>query len=138
MEDRTQSAVVEPKKRLIYCSDGVIEEDELLTEEDLIDDWDWLDMMTLEGKPDNMSWLKWSVYKTGRGFGHTLAYLESWGETLAKEFGITEPQYQDVIDLHNRIMEDAGEPITGFPEPLTEPVQKEPTYYNLNAACEKC
>lgn len=32
MEDRTQSAVVEPKKRLIYCSDGVIEEDELLTE----------------------------------------------------------------------------------------------------------
>jgi len=66
--------------------------------------WDFLDMMTLEGKPEDMSWTKWITYKTGRGVGHTLVYLESWGEAIAKEFGLTEPEYQDVIDMHERIV----------------------------------
>lgn len=126
--------------RLIHCSDGVIHEDELMDDEDLVDDWDWLEMMTLEGKPEEMPWIKWGIYKAARGVGHTLTYLESWGESVAKEFGITEPAYQDVIDMHNRIMEDAGEPITGLPEPLSDPVQREPSHINpyMHPDMDKC
>lgn len=60
--------------------------------------------MTLQGKPEEMSWAKWIMYKTGRGVGHTLAYLESWGEVIAKEFGITEPIHQDILDLRDQIV----------------------------------
>ena len=60
--------------------------------------------MTLQGKPEEMSWAKWIMYKTGRGVGHTLAYLESWGEAIAKEFGITEPIHQDILDLRDQIV----------------------------------
>ena len=52
--------------------------------------WDWLDMMTLEGQPETMSWTKWIAYKTGRGVVHSLVYLESWGEAIAKEWNVTD------------------------------------------------
>lgn len=114
-------------KKLIYCSDGQLDEDELQGEDDdLVDNWDFLEMLTLEGAPSEMNWAKWAAYKAGRGLGHTLKTLEGWGEWLANEFGITEPLYQDIIDMHKRTMEDAGEPITGKPELLEQAVRTEP------------
>jgi len=99
-------------KRIVHCSDGVYEEyseDEDDAEQSL--DINWLQMMTLDGKPDSMSWLWWSVYKGARALGHTLQSMNNWGEWFADEIGITRPVYQDLIDQHNELMEDAGIPV---------------------------
>ena len=64
----------------------------------------WLQLMTLDGKPEHMSWLWWSVYKGARAFGHILQGMNNWGEWFADEIGITRPMYQDLIDQHNELV----------------------------------
>ena len=60
--------------------------------------------MTLEGKPEQMSWFWWSVYKGARAIGHTLQYMNSWGEWFADEIGITRPMYEDLINQHKELV----------------------------------
>ena len=60
--------------------------------------------MTLEGEETEMSWTKWPFYKVGRAVGHTLKYLETWGESLAEDFGMLQAEHQDILDMHERIV----------------------------------
>jgi hypothetical protein len=67
------------------------------------EEYDWLEYMTLEGKPEEMSWAKWALYKAGRATGHTLKYMDSWGESLADDFGLNKDPYKELIDRHNEL-----------------------------------
>lgn len=68
------------------------------------EEYDWLEYMTLEGKPEEMSWAKWALYKAGRATGHTLKYMDSWGESLADDFGLNKDPYKELIDRHNELV----------------------------------
>ena len=60
--------------------------------------------MTLAGEPEKMSWAKWAAYKAGRAAGHTLKYMDSWGESLADDFGLNKDPYKELIDRHNELV----------------------------------
>ena len=61
-------------------------------------------MMTLSGSENTMNYPYWFLYKGARAIGHTLQYMDSWGEFFANEFGLTAPLYQDLIDQHKELV----------------------------------
>lgn len=91
------------QRKKIHCADGVLYEDELVDSDVDDEEYDWLEYMTLEGKPEEMSWAKWALYKAGRATGHTLKYMDSWGESLADDFGLNKDPYKELIDRHNEL-----------------------------------
>ncbi|XP_061172500.1 protein FAM177A1-like [Saccostrea echinata] len=91
-----------PKKktprRLIYCSDGVLEEYSTDEEEEKPPE--------PEINPKELNWLPWFWYyivNTARG---TLYVADTCGEKLAWFFGITTPKYQYAIDEYYRLKEE--------------------------------
>lgn len=113
------------QRKKIHCADGVLYEDELEDSDIDDDEHDWLEYMTLEGKTEEMSWAKWAVYKAGRAAGHTLKYMDSWGESLADDFGLNKDPYKELIDRHNELFENE-EPVTGLGEQNDDPVDSQP------------
>ena len=67
-------------------------------------DVNWLQLMTLDGKPDSMSWLWWTVFKGARALGHVLQAMNGWGEWFADELGLTRAD-QLLIDQHKELVE---------------------------------
>jgi len=112
MDQKDEKIKIRTPKRIVHCSDGVYEEysDEEDEDEHHVD---WLELLTID-EPTNeqkMSYPWWATFKAARGLGHVLKYMDSWGEWLADEFGLLRPVYQDLIDQHAELMEDAGVPI---------------------------
>jgi len=113
------------QRKKIHCADGVLYEDELVDSDVDDEEYDWLEYMTLEGKPDEMSWAKWALYKAGRATGHTLKYMDSWGESLADDFGLNKDPYKELIDRHNELFENE-EAVTGLGAQNDDPVESQP------------
>lgn len=114
-----------PQRKKIHCADGVLYEDELVDSDVDDEKYDWLEYMTLEGKPEEMTWAKWALYKAGRATGHTLKYMDSWGESLADDFGLNKDPYKELIDRHNELFENE-EAVTGLGAQNEDPVENQP------------
>ncbi|XP_048737801.2 protein FAM177A1-like [Ostrea edulis] len=91
-----------PKKkvprRLIYCSDGVLEEYSTDEEEEKPPE------PTVN--PKELTWLPWFWYYMVTAARGTLFVADSCGEKLAWFFGITTPKYQHAIDEYYRLKEE--------------------------------
>lgn len=97
-------------RRVIHCSDGVIEEystdeeeiearkqeEEKQRQQSLID-------------PRTLTWIPWVLHYTWLGGSTMLSYCDSWGERLAWLFGITSPKYYYELEEFKRMQEEEQE-----------------------------
>lgn len=95
----TKSGKMKYPRRLIHCSDGILEEystDEEDEEEEIAPVVD----------PKTLTWGPYMWYQTVRGATGTLAVCDFLGEKLAWFFGITTPKFQSAISEIERIEEE--------------------------------
>ncbi|XP_022329318.2 protein FAM177A1-like [Crassostrea virginica] len=85
-------------RRLIYCSDGVLEEYSTDEEDEKPPE--------LTVNPKELTWMPWFWYYMVTAAKGTLYVADSCGERLASFFGITTPKYQYAIDEYYRLKEE--------------------------------
>eukprot|EP00095_Tigriopus_kingsejongensis_P006995 maker-scaffold430_size173499-snap-gene-0.42 protein:Tk06995 transcript:maker-scaffold430_size173499-snap-gene-0.42-mRNA-1 annotation:"protein fam177a1" len=86
-------------RRVIHCSDGVIEE----YSSDEAEPSEPEKTETGAGlNPQDLSWVPWMVHYTWFAGSSFLGYCDVWGEKLAWFFGITSPKYYYEIEEFKR------------------------------------
>nr|XP_011431515.2 protein FAM177A1 [Crassostrea gigas] len=86
-------------RRLIHCSDGVLEEYSTDEEEEVKPPEPTVN-------PKELTWMPWFWYYFATAARGTLYVADSCGEKLASFFGITTPKYQYAIDEYYRLKEE--------------------------------
>jgi len=108
-ESLSELNVEKPKrvpKRVIHCSDGVIEE--YSTDEEELEERNKVEQAAKQQQlidPKTLTWLPWFWYLawfTGSG---ALGVCDRWGEKFAWWLGITSPKYYYEIQEYKRMKE---------------------------------
>nr|XP_022913363.1 protein FAM177A1 [Onthophagus taurus]XP_022913364.1 protein FAM177A1 [Onthophagus taurus] len=88
---------VKVPKRVVYFSDGVVEEfsDDETDQPSAEQEQQVVD-------PKTLPWRDWFVFKSWAAATGTLSAIDYMGEWLASVFGITTPKYQFEIDEYHR------------------------------------
>ena len=103
-------------RRVIHCSDGVIEEystDEEEEDEDAADEADRKQVGRGDRKsavdPKSLRWVPWVMYYSWFAGSRVLGYCDFLGEKLAWALGITSPKYFYEIEDFKREQEEERE-----------------------------
>ncbi|XP_059096670.1 protein FAM177A1-like [Tigriopus californicus] len=108
-----QDSAPKPKRvprRIIHCSDGVIEE--YSTDDEQADGSDLATeskMASPKLDTKTLAWMPWMIHHTWFAGSTILSYCDFWGEKLAWIFGITSPKYYYEIEEFKRIEEEEKE-----------------------------
>lgn len=107
-----EDPVPKPKRvprRVIHCSDGVIEEYSTDEEQDQIDLAKQSQVANPRPDPKSLAWMPWMIHHTWFAGATVLSYCDFFGEKLAWFFGITSPKYYYEIEEFKRMEEEEKE-----------------------------